>query len=404
MKIAFLTSIYSKHAELIYKQNPSLHQKTSDEQMDFIRWHALSAYVRWIPLLEDKGSKVIEFHHNLENVETAWAKENHIHSDLEGSILKIGLEKIKRFKPDIIFCTSPSVYIRNQFIKDLLGVLKKRPKLIAWYGADCGNENVFKQFDLTLSNSTHLVENLKMQGMPAEVLQHSFDPIILDKLGKSIEKKNRITFFGNLDNKSEDFKARTKFIYRITKDISEFDVYGDFSRPNIYESSKFYLLEKRTKLSSALLKISNSPKLQYWSNPNNLPPSPWTFSKEFVSSIRAPLFGHEMLTKLNNYQIAFNYHNKHTGDCSCNMRMFEATGLGCCLLTDYKSNIHTLFEEGKEVVTYKTIEEAIAKANYLLENPQISRQIGLAAQKKTLSEFNSMRQIDDLFYIIQNSL
>ena len=372
--------------------------------MEFIRWHALSAYVRWIPLLETKGCKVIEFIHNLENVETAWAKENHIQTEPKHSIVEIGFEKIKRFEPDIIFCTSPVVYINNRLIKGLLSVLKKRPKLVAWYGADCGNENVFKQFDLILSNSAHLVENLKMQGMSAEVLQHSFDPIILDKVGKSIEKKNRIAFFGSLDSKSEDFRARTELIYKITKDIPVFDVYGEISRPNIYEIYKFYLLEKRSKLSSALSKIFKHSNLQYWSNPNNLPPSPWSFSKEFVNTIKDPLFGHEMLAKLNSYQIAFNYHNKHTGDCSCNMRIFEATGVGCCLLTDYKSNIHTLFEEGKEVVTYKTIEEAIAKANYLLENPHISRQIGLAAQKKTLTKFDSMRQINDLFNFFQNLL
>ena len=404
MKIAFLTSIYPKHAEIIYQQNPSLHQKTSDEQMEFIRWHALSAYVRWIPLLEAKGCQVIEFHHNLENVETAWAKENHIQSETRYSIVEIGLEKVKRFKPEIIFCTSPAVYTNNHFIKQLLSVLKKRPKLVAWYGANCGNENVFKQFDLTLSNSNHLVENLKMQGMAAEVLQHSFDPIILDKVGKSIEKKKRVAFFGNLDNKSEDFRDRTELLYKITKDIPEFDVYGELYRPNLYESSKFYLLEKRTKLSSIISKISSNSKLQYWANADNLPPSPWTISREFVCSIKKPLFGHEMLAKLNSYQIAFNYHNKQTGDCSCNMRIFEATGLGCCLLTDYKSNIHTLFEEGKEVVTYKTNDEAIAKACYLLENPQISRKIGLAAQKKTLNKFNSVRQIDDLFNIFQKLL
>ena len=89
-------------------------------------------------------------------------------------------------------------------------------------------------------------------------------------------------------------------------------------------------------------------------------------SKEFVKSINSPLFGEGMLSKLNSYQIAFNYHNKHTGDYSCNMRIFEATGLGCCLLTDHKSNIHSMFDEDKEVITYKTNQEAISKANYLL--------------------------------------
>ena len=113
-----------------------------------------------MPLLEIKGCEVIQFHHNLENVERAWAKENHIHSDLEGSILKIGLEKIKRFKPDIIFCTSPLSYINNHFIDELLDVLETSLKLIAWYGANCGDEKIFAKFDLTLSNSKHLADEL----------------------------------------------------------------------------------------------------------------------------------------------------------------------------------------------------------------------------------------------------
>ena len=58
------------------------------------------------------------------------------------------------------------------------------------------------------------------------------------------------------------------------------------------------------------------------------------------------------------------------------MRMFEATGLGCCLLTDYKSNVHSMFEEGKEVITYNTNQEAISKANQLLQNPNVAKEIG----------------------------
>ena len=142
--------------------------------MEFIRWHALSAYVRWIPLLEAKGCQVIEFHHNLDYVETAWAKENHFRPKSTNSINEIGIEKIKRFQPDIIFCSAPMIYSNNHFIDDLQNVLSKRPKLVAWYGANCGNEKIFDQFDLILSNSAHLVCNLRSQGISAEVLRHSF--------------------------------------------------------------------------------------------------------------------------------------------------------------------------------------------------------------------------------------
>ena len=41
-----------------------------------------------------------------------------------------------------------------------------------------------------------------------------------------------------------------------------------------------------------------------------------------------------------------------------------------------------MFDEGKEVITYKTNDEAISKANYLLQNPIIAKEVGLAGQKK----------------------
>ena len=55
-----------------------------------------------------------------------------------------------------------------------------------------------------------------------------------------------------------------------------------------------------------------------------------------------------MLEKLFEYKICFNNHNRATGDSACNMRLFEATGMGCCLLTDHKSDLNTLFEPNVE--------------------------------------------------------
>ncbi|MDA0723317.1 MAG: hypothetical protein O3B25_03515, partial [Verrucomicrobia bacterium] len=69
MKIAFLTSIYPKHAEEIYEQNTELSKNSSEEQMEYIRWHALSSYVRWFELLEQRGFKTCIFNCCLPKVE-----------------------------------------------------------------------------------------------------------------------------------------------------------------------------------------------------------------------------------------------------------------------------------------------------------------------------------------------
>ena len=127
MKIAFLTSIYPAHAEKIYKENPSLKNKSSDEQMEFIRWHAaLSTTVNRMSFLKDKGLSVCNFNIGLTHINSKWALENNFVPIKKNSIEEIGIEKIKRFKPDIIFCLSPLIYTKNYFINELLSELKKK--------------------------------------------------------------------------------------------------------------------------------------------------------------------------------------------------------------------------------------------------------------------------------------
>jgi spore maturation protein CgeB len=368
--------------------------------MEFIRWHALSSYVRWYEYIERKEIKCLEFINNLPEIALKWAEENHYSPKSSSDIMDIGDEMIKRFKPDIIFVFAPLTYVKNNFLNELISSLSKKPKLIAWYGANCGDENIFRFFDLTLSNSKNLVNSLKEKGIKADFLQHAFDPIILEKVNTTSAKKNRIVFFGNLDLKSNDFRDRTEFIYQISKKIPSFDIFAEFSKPNLSARAKYYLLGKRSLLAGILKDYIDSNKLKYWANRCNLPASPWELPLDLAKTINGALYGHKMLCKLNTYKTAFNFHNKHTGDSSCNMRMFEATGLGCCLLTEHKSNISSLFELDHEVITYKTKDEAITKANYLLENPFIAKEIGLAGQRKVLSKYTTKIQIDNLHYIL----
>ena len=80
--------------------------------------------------------------------------------------------------------------------------------------------------------------------------------------------------------------------------------------------------------------------------------------------------------------------------------MFEATGVGTCLLTDTGWNMKDLYEPDNEVVTYTSVDEAIEKVNYLLENENERASIANAGQKKTLSShtiFHRCQLIDEVF-------
>jgi spore maturation protein CgeB len=103
-----------------------------------------------------------------------------------------------------------------------------------------------------------------------------------------------------------------------------------------------------------------------------------------------------MLQKLSRYQIALNYHNKHTGNRACNMRLFEATGLGCALITDHKSDLHEYFEIDSEVIGYNGVEEAIEKLSFLNENPKFLERVAVTGQKKCIEEHTTEKQIENL--------
>ena len=181
-----------------------------------------------------------------------------------------------------------------------------------------------------------MVNSLRKKDINADFLQHAFDPIILDKIQIPEKRINKVAFFGNLDVSTNDFRDRTGLLEEISDKTNLLDVYGAHKTPSFKQRTKHSLLKLRQNISSSISRIIPSKRLIYLSNEQNLPPSPWSLSKKFCSRIKPALFGQEMLQRLSNYQIALNYHNKHTGDFACNMRLFEATGLGCCLITDYK--------------------------------------------------------------------
>ena len=402
MRIAFLASLYPAHAEKIYRDNPNLKNKSSDEQMKFIRWHALSSYTRWKEYLTKKDFSVIEFHHNLPHVEMKWAVENQFCPTKENEILKIGLEKIKRFKPDILYCFSPFFYARNNFLNELTNLLPKKPKLVSWYGANCGDEKIFRNFDLTLSNSRHLVDALSKKKISSDFLQHSFEPAVLDKIKIPDRRINKLGFFGNLDTYTSDFRERNKLLLKISDIGNILQVHGTIYKPKPLERLKYSAIKSRHNFSRKLSDLLPFEIIKKWSQIDNLPPSPWPLEKAFSQKVKPPLFGHQMLQTLSNYQIAFNYHNKHTGDNGCNMRLFEATGVGCCLLTDHKSDMCSIFEPDVEIVTYSSAEEAISKAKYLIADPKSTQKIALAGQKRTLSGYTAEKQVDHLVYHLKN--
>ena len=67
-----------------------------------------------------------------------------------------------------------------------------------------------------------------------------------------------------------------------------------------------------------------------------------------------------MYQVLRRSRITLNSHIDMAGNEAGNMRLFEATGAGTFLLTDFKDNLDTLFAPDCEVAAWRSIDDCLA--------------------------------------------
>jgi spore maturation protein CgeB len=104
------------------------------------------------------------------------------------------------------------------------------------------------------------------------------------------------------------------------------------------------------------------------------------------------VLGLEYFKILSRSRINLNKHIDCAGIHAGNIRLFEATGMGACLVTDWKENMPEMFESDAEVITYRSPEECAEKVRYLLDNQDQLQHIASAGQRRTLRDHTYQRR------------
>ena len=82
------------------------------------------------------------------------------------------------------------------------------------------------------------------------------------------------------------------------------------------------------------------------------------------------------------------------------LRVFEIMSVGGFVLSNWQEGITELFEEGKEIVTFKTPEEMIEKADYYLSHDEERMRIGINAYQKVKKCYTFEQQIGKIISIL----
>jgi spore maturation protein CgeB len=373
MKFFHCSSLYGVFVRQLFER-VQLESQTYDMLMDKIVATRVGWSDYWITWMKPLGWEGKLVFGNCDIVQKAWWRENKKYHSEPVSLKNIALEQIRAFQPDVVFIEDLYFY-DHEFRREARKILP-HARFIGWRFAPHRMTDCFDVLDGLVTGAKPFVDEFRHLGIPCEVVPLAFDTSLLKEV-KILGRDVPISFAGQVGGRSAVHSGRYTLILSLLKHTG-MQIRGMW----IPESNPFSFLHA----------------------------AKWFRQYRETSFLRkriqSPVFGLNYFELLARSQIVFNAHIDVAANFAGNMRMFETSGMGACLVTDWKSNIGDFFEPDVEVVCYRTDEQAMEKITYLVEHPQEARKIAERGQRHTLTEHTYEKRaplLDEFFQRILNN-
>jgi len=323
-----------------------------------------------------------------DGIQSAWARENGLRlplsfrKSLGSRRTRIGLRiptlrdsgrwhalvmrrQVEAFRPDVVFNFS-----LGAVPPECLRVSGLRPFLAGWIGTEKSPPpEVVREYDLVLSLSRRWVSLLRESGCRAEYLPLAFDARTLLETEVPQDRPEPVTFAGSYGSQWGRGLSDTEYV------------------------------------------AGRVPMGCWGSSPDGL-----AGAEAIRRSYRGPAWGLELVRLLRRTRVAFNRHSDAVLDAegywhpaqtrmifdeSCNMRLYEATGCGCLLVTDRMAGLGQLFRDGREVISYGTKEEAVDLIRYYLDHDREREALAAEGQARTLREHTWERRSGEFLELLE---
>ena len=404
MKLIKVTIEYPNAIKSFYDKNRNIQKKSYDEQKKLYDYCAFGVSDFWSHSLSKFGYEAYEITQNAEPLQRMWAKENMLKNYKTIPLEQIVFEQIKKFKPDILLydCYDPNL------LKKIKCEINSIKLFIGWTGSAIVSEEVLKNIDIVFSCAEETVDQLNTNGIKAYHLNHAFDQRINERIDHSIEKKG-IVFVGSLLS-GAGYHNQREYILRRLLDNYDIEIYSDSFFISSYQKAyqllrigNYHLYRNIKKVPFGIYVRDKLPIIKRAANYSEEPKIKKADQK-FGKHIKRGVYGLDMYQKICDSLIFVNIHADSSPRFASNMKLFEATGVGTCLLTDWKENINDLFLDSEEIITYKSDEECVEKISWLLLNPNKVREIGNQGKLKCEKSHNYFQRAKLFDEIVRHEL
>ena len=282
------------------------------------------------------------------------------------------MEQIFAFKPEILYLQHINHFPR-WLLRRLKVLVPSLKKIIIFTGFPSDPRNL-SDVDMVLCAIPNIQKSFEEAGINTRLLYYYFDQNILENLTRGelsiplYPDEIEVSFLGysGFGGQGEEHFSRYKLLDSILKN----------------QNAKMWLTESSTKATK-------------------VPEGSLPLKEKYPESCFSPCFGLDMYRILASSKISINRHTDAANGNVGNMRMFEATGMGSCLLTDSGNNLSDIFEDGREVISYDSREDCLEKLNFLKENHKVAKEIGEAGKQRVLKDHSLQKRCELINEIVQ---
>jgi hypothetical protein len=373
-----LWKVYQSCLDYFYTSTPGLKDASFEEEREVF----LSAHFAGWPgdtsrFMKSEGIDVEFIIPNAKSMQHKWAEENGFTQYTESTWDKsIALEQVKILRPDVLWISSCFDYF-GEFLDE---ALLYAGKAVAWIACAVPDGLDVSRFDAVLTSHRSILDPVSEHCRNIVVATPGFEKGIWQEV-RSTDKEYDVTIVGNITCLHERRERVMAGLLREGIPVRMFGQVEDDDLPGRSEMLRrcAWCLVKRGSVRDA------------WGYFRR-----WVAPSEHESRIRAiravvsaPVYGIDMYRVLAASRLTVNVHVDAVGTWAGNMRMFEATGAGSCLVTEHSENIDSIFEPGAEVVTYRKDEDLPGVVKGLLQDDHEVERIANAGQSRTFSSHST---------------
>lgn len=373
MILAHVTTLYPGYLADFERRHPGLSALGYAEHYERLVHDAFGWSNHLTRHLAARGHETAHFIANYAALQNKWLQENGATAGPEPA--HIVTEQLRRVRPEVLFVDDCYLFSPTR-VRALRAQLPSIRMVACHHGLDGDPRQFFPDDALVLTPAGHQVADWRTAGVDAHQFRHAFEPAVREGL-ETRGPRTSVSFLGSCSPLLHP--ERHRWLAELARQ-APLEIWTD----------SFASVRPRLLLGSLLRGRARQ------------------VAEHFLSPLRrrthGPLYGRAMFAQLCRSDITLNCHIAMAQPSAGNMRLFEATGAGACLVTDARRDLDEIFALESEVVTYGSVEECVERVRWLLDHASAAADIGARGQRRTLAAHTFAHRAAELEALIEARL